>query len=276
MFMDLSETLQIAAAIITVAVLLSAAVSDVRSREVKDVHWAVLGLSGALVYLLLCVEEDGPEWECFAVPIGLALEFVALAFLDGTPAEAAGTGAVILFLLAFFAGDNSALVTQGLVAMAAVVAYAGLYYAGILRGGADAKCLMSISLALPYYPELGPFPLISADVPAAEFFPLSVSVLIIGAIIAAVWALIWYSKNAKRGRMPLEKIQNSPVWLYEEANEGRVISRTLVEEGKEAEAIDRLRDAGATDAKVVYKIPFVAPLALATVIVLLVGCPLFI
>ena len=265
--MEFTEPLQAAAAVVSLAILASAACSDIRTREVPDIHWASLGLIGSVLYALLCVSEEGMRFDCLAVPACLLMEFVAVAFLEGKAAVSAGAAAAVLFFAVVVQGDSPYIVTQGLVSAAAVAAYAGLYYAGVLRGGADAKCLMLLSIALPYYPEIGPFPLMPPDPRIEEFIPPSLSVLFVGAVIAAAWALIWYAVRTDRGRMRLDEAAGSFVWICSgEDSRG---------EEKEAAAA-RLMSEGASDAKVVYQIPFIAPLAIASAAVVLLGSPLFI
>lgn len=265
--MEISPVLQAVAVLLSFAVLSAAAVHDVRSREVPDGLWKILGLSGSVLYAAICIAEDGLRWEYAAVPAGLVLELYAIAFLESRRALMSGAAAVMLFAASFLFGDGTSPMTQGLAAAVAILAYAGLYYASVLRGGADAKCLMALSLALPYYPEIGPFPLMPPDPRIEEFIPPSLSVLFVGAVIAAAWALIWYAVRTDRGRMRLDEAAGSFVWICSgEDSRG---------EEKEAAAA-RLMSEGASDAKVVYQIPFIAPLAIASAAVVLLGSPLFI
>ena len=265
------------ALLVAAAVLVSAAVSDVRTRRVDDRHWLFMlcacvplasasvaevhGASTALLYLagsalmglyVLSPRVSGAR----AVPV-LALS--AAAFL--WPAASGSSGG---------AACASALVS--------CLLFAGMHGARLLAGGADAKCLMSLALAVPEYPNLPGLPLLSYPEP----LPPALAVLVLALLISAAWGVRAAVSNARAGRLgrgmfsyvrvPLAEADPVRHWPAERAEGGGIVPCRPSPEGSET-ILEGLRAAGAVDVKVAVTVPFILPVCLALPLLLAVGLP---
>jgi preflagellin peptidase FlaK len=169
------------------AVLLAAAASDVRTRKVSDRWWIALGSLGlVLLAIQLVVERRDPA--AAALLGSAALLFYAIFF--GRPLlEEDGfhprlmrvglllaAGALFLFPAATHAASGEGLPSDTLELYplpAMVVIYQGLYWARLLHGGADAKGLIALTLLVPTYPDVSPFPLLVGDPRVEGLFRLA-------------------------------------------------------------------------------------------------------
>src|SRR5437867_6670263 len=80
--------------------------------------------------------------------------------------------------------------------------------ARLLAGGADAKCLMALTLLVPTYPNASPFPVFTADPrvqPAFQaLFPFSFVVLVDAAVLQLVVPLALFLYNLARGDVGIQ------------------------------------------------------------------------
>ncbi|MDR1954615.1 MAG: hypothetical protein LBP82_01515, partial [Candidatus Methanoplasma sp.] len=71
--METEELLWASVFAITMAVLVSASVSDWKRREVSDIHWIVLGTIGLIVIFSNSVYLTGFRWEYVLLVAGAAM-----------------------------------------------------------------------------------------------------------------------------------------------------------------------------------------------------------
>ena len=259
-------------------VLASAAVSDVRTRRVDDRHWLIMlcvcvplssasvaevhGASTALLYLagsapmglyILSPRVSGVR----AIPV-LALSAVALLW----PAASGSSGG---------AACASALVS--------CLLFAGMHGARLLAGGADAKCLMSLALAVPEYPNLPGLPLLSYPEP----LPPALAVLVLALLISMAWGIRAAVSNVRAGRfgrgmfsyvrVPLVEADPVRHWPAERAEGGEIVPCRPSPEESET-ILEGLRAAGAGDVKAAVTVPFILPVCLALPLLLALGLPI--
>lgn len=177
----------------------------------------------------------------------------------------------------FFAVYRPALLTSLMVIGLAIVGY----ITGLIAGGADAKALASLAVLAPV--PLGP----GWEIPLASPFPLVLTTLTNGLLIALLVPLVLIALNLARGdvdgirtlmafRARLENVRERFVWPLEYVDDQgeRVVvsSPRAVPHG----AFDR--DAlGRQDQDRVWvtpKVPFLVPLWLGLLVAILVGDPM--
>ena len=177
--------------IIVLLVMLSASRSDIAKREVSDRHWQILAVSGPVLFFIYCVCSEGLRWEFAANLLGMLC--AALCFTAGDARQDVVMGAVSIVMVAMVLvfGDGGSLSNAGVAAQVMVFAYFLLYMLGVLRGGADAKCLIALSVSLPIYYDVWNIPLVDSAGPASYIFVPSLSILLFGAMVAALWCVGW-------------------------------------------------------------------------------------
>ena len=268
--------------IITMAVMLSASCFDWRFREVPDIHWWVLGLSGiALTALSL---SDSMDVRIAMMLVGSVMILFYILF-DAEPAPII-TAVYCLAMAAMFIypavtafGDSD--VKRLLAIPICFVLFYLMYMFGVLRGGADAKCLMVLAMMFQTYPAIGDLPLIGIpplDIQMVFSFPIAV--LFHAALFSFAW-LFWtvIRKIYRRDdpvemytlswyRMSIDEARRSHVWPKQDAVGGMIVNvKGIPEDG----ALDRLEAAGAKDVWVTPIIPFMVPITAAIAFVLIVG-----
>ena len=158
-----------------------------------------------------------------------------------------------------------------------------MYMLDVIRGGADAKALLSLSILFPVYPLLQGLPVLHGTSSGQLLFPFSFVILVNAAIIVAFTPLVFLIRNlaAKEFRFPQgllgykidhKQLKGRQVWLMERIDQGqhRLYARPKRDEdlGKE---IDLLVKSGYTRFWVTPKIPFVVPMLAGLIFSAIVG-----
>lgn len=286
--------------IVGAGVLLVAAASDVRTRRVPDPLWVALGSVGLGVLVVELLLDNAGLARVALVP-ATAILFYAVFYgkpildEDGIRLRPARV-ALLVAALALIVGSADVAIPAGgaeatayialLTMPVMVLVYQGFYYVGLLRGGADAKGLIALTLLVPLYPAASPLPLLqpSAAVQAAMqvFFPFSLVVLADAAVLMLAVPLGYLVVNLSRGdfgkamlwgtREPIDRLPPH-TWLMERVDphgERYVIlfpSRTK----DHSEEIAKLRAAGATRVWVERKVPLILLLFLGFFLAVFVG-----
>ena len=276
--MECTDVAVLADVAAVVAVMLSAAVSDIRKREIPDRHWQILAAVGPVAYLIFCIGDGGLRWEYVFNCLGMLC--AALCFTAGRAGQDVILGAVSAVSAAavLVFGDRDPRVIIGLMSQAAVFVFFLFYAAGILRGGADAKCLIALSVSIPAYYDVWHIPVSApGDIFSVLFAPVF-SVLLIGAAVAAVWCIVWYFIPAEGKRreglrcfMEISAAEKAFVWPAEDIQDGGKTYTGTCSDEDMSEVYGRLRATGEKEVRVTYMIPFVAPLAAAAAATVLFG-----
>ena len=268
--------------IITVAVMFSASYFDLRYREVPDIHWWVLGLSGIALTAVSLADGMRPEWSMMIAGSVMILFFI---LLDVEPPRVVWAVYVavmaVMFVYPVVTAFDDQTVRRLLVIPVCFVIFYALFVFGVLRGGADAKCLMVMAMMFQTYPEVWDLPLIavpSFDIQVVLSFPIAV--LFHASLFSFAW-LFWtvIRKIHRRDdpvdmytlswyRMSIAEARRSHVWPKQDAVDGFIVNvRGIPDEG----ALDRLEAAGAKDVWVTPIIPFMIPITVAVAFILTVG-----
>ena len=157
------------------AFLVVAAASDLGTRRVRNPLWIGLGTLGLVILGTELLVESAP-WPTWSLAGSAALLFYAVFFgrplfdEDGFHARPGRMGlffaaaAMWIAPLGFAGIVASSVPIVELASMPVMlVVYQLMLRARLLAGGADAKCLMALTLLVPTYPHASPFPVFAAD-----------------------------------------------------------------------------------------------------------------
>ncbi len=284
--MTVPDIVPLALFAITVAVLGSAAASDIRTRTVRDLHWAAIGIVG-IMFWLIASWYQGAKWEHVAMAAGsCVIMFDVLWDSDRSKAVSAAIyGSVfVLFLVPCAISPSDPSVQAGMAIPAFYVLYMLMYAAGLLRGGADAKCMISLTVAFPVYPEFWDFPIISVPegvVPAV--FVFSAAVLFHALLFSLSGAAYIFLRNLRHGNigdralhgylMDIDEAERSHVWPMDDTDGERLFRISIPEDP--SEVYSRLRAHGEKEIWVTPMIPFILPVFASVVFTGLAGNLLF-
>ena len=268
--------------VITIAVMVSASVFDWRSREVPDIHWWILGIAGISLTAVSLQTELRTGYILMIIGSLMILIFILLDVDMSVPVSLIYCAAMaVLFVYPAAIAFDDPGVRRLLVIPVCFMIFYALFTVGVLRGGADAKCLMVLAMMFQTYPVSGDLPLIA--LPSYDIqllFPFPIAILFHAALFSFAWlfwtvirkiyrredpvemySLSWY-------RMSIDEARRSHVWPKQDAVNGMIVNvRGIPDEG----AFDRLEAAGAKDVWVTPIIPFMVPIAVAIVFVIFVG-----
>ena len=262
------------------AVLLHASFCDLRRREVGDADWALIFLMAAAVSAAGWTGLGSPASFVAALSVLLMAADLMWDRDVGSRSDAllyVGI-AVSVVLTLYLSRSTDACLTYATVP-AMYVLMTALYYLGVVRGGADAKCVIALSAVMPAYVAPG-----MPDTPAVSLFPPSLAVLLVAAVITALLVIVYLVLNASRHdlrfpqalmgyRMRLGDAENSFVWPMTRVQAGVLVDGTRADDSEDA--FRELEKAGADTIWVTPIIPFIVPLTAGYCIVLLFGNPLF-
>jgi preflagellin peptidase FlaK len=294
-------------AVLGVAVLGFAAFKDWKVREVEDEAWMVMEVAGlALIIINLLMWGSSIIHFVFLLPIFTAC---AYAFWGSPEIEEIKKGSKVdmAWALVYLASivvfgyyifqeiykpDSVSDEAMMLFPMACVIIlYYIMYYANLggihlLHGGADAKGMIAISVLLPVYPVFGSLPLLSAmsDSYLDIFVPFSFSVLMNAAWIPVLFYILYFPlRNIVQGSfgipmffgytMPIDNVNDSHVWLMQrcdsEMNQRVVLLPSKL--GEHDKDLKRLKKLGEKKVWVTPKIPFMIPILIGVVLMLIFG-----
>ncbi len=292
--MDSSEAISIIALLGAATILGYASILDIRTRQVPNRFWIFLSLLGiTLILLRIKVDDERAEFTLILVPIVAILSDV---YLDSESSSAlAGIAPVVKYAIALISvvalgalwADDSYF--QPLLAVPAMMmVFVALYVLDIIKGGADAKALIALSIVFPFVPAVGGLPLIIPLNPAASvLFPFAFSVLIDAAILVMFLPLGFLARNLasrdiKFPQMVLGYMIDSDtdapgfIWLMEHVEDGkhRTYTRPRADEDTSKELL-KLREHGRLKVWVTPKIPFIVPIFAGLVLATVAGNLLF-
>jgi len=286
---DSSETLSLLRLAPAIIVLAYASVLDWRTRRVPNTYWIALSLVGlALIPIQLLADEKDLKFLLIMVPILVILSDVYWGSEEGPlakymPVAKYAVAVVAIVALAYLWGTDGYF-QHFLAVPIMMLLIVAMYMLDVIRGGADAKALLSLSILFPFYPVLGSFPILHSDAPSAEIiFPFSFVILITAAVLVVLLPLGFLAKNlaSRDFRFPLAflgykmesaEIGKSHVWLMERIQDGRHVTSTRTRRdedlGKEVEA---LSEAGYKRIWVTPKIPFIVPMTASIILSAVIG-----
>jgi preflagellin peptidase FlaK len=284
------------------AFLGAAAVSDWRTRIVKDRLWIAMGTLGLALFAMdLWFRRVDPV-------VGLVLVPTAVLMYDPLIGQEFRTdegwkfppSSIAAYALAIGATAYAIWDLQGdaagwgtflgyLTVPVMMLLFRAMYEVHILKGGADAKAMIVIAAFVPLYPNLPPFPLLTLNrtlqAALGVLFPFSLLVLLNAALLFAAAPLAFLAYNATRGdvEFPMAflgykvSLRHVPrfVWFMDEIVDGEHVLVYFPKKRQDRVAIMKaLRAAGLKEAWVTPQLPFMIPLSIGYVLAFIVGNPL--
>ncbi len=188
----------------------------------------------------------------------------------------------------------SNIVTQIYLLMIWILIFYGFYNLGIPRGGADTKALMALVIVFPFYPIIQYLTVQTSFYQMLELvpiigymFPFAFSVLINGAVIMLVYIILLVFYNASHHdlklphaflgyKLPINEIPNKFVWLMERIENGKRKLQPFPKNSLDLRhELNLLKKHGLKKVWVTPKVPFIIPLTLGLILVVVVGNILF-
>ncbi len=274
---------------LALAIMVAASVSDWRSRTASDAHWYILGVGGSILFGIQLLDE-GASWIFLVCLVLITLVFVDLLrdrrgmFEDGV-----NVVPLLLYVLTLLAFGYLSLEHFGedrywtmLSVPLLIVFFFVMYQLDVIKGGADAKALIALSLVFPIYPGLDGLPVLELNDPSAlTVLPFPVLVLFNGAILTLLVPIGMLLLNLLRRdlrfplmlfgtRMSIEEARKKHVWPMQRVADGKVRTVLFPRSDEEIDW-DSLLEAGVDRPWVTPKVPFLIPLTLAVPFSLLMG-----
>lgn len=275
--------------------------SDLKDREVADELWQVMGVTGFLVGFAPVIPNGTVPTVLWAVVGLLAIQHLFAwdtriggwveRYADILELAAYVVVVVIVGIAIVRVGVGPTAVPISVIAVLVTILLArGLFEAGILFGGADAKALMVAGLLVPVLatPLLPPPAVVGA---LDAVLPFSLNVLINSALCSVVIPIAIAIRNLRAGEfhgisgfigytIPVDDLPKKYVWLrdpmFGEAREEEKAIETSEDDRQRRTTIaNELRSQGVQRVWVTPQIPFVAVMAVGVVAALIVGNVLF-
>ncbi|MGD1060791.1 MAG: A24 family peptidase C-terminal domain-containing protein [Methanomassiliicoccales archaeon] len=285
--MELLDITRLAMALVVCSL---ASYSDWKRREASDLHWIVLGAAG-LVFIAIDLAARGadPLYYLFLFPIGFVfLDFFwdrKEMFEDGVhplPIVLYALSILTIGTMIFLRGNE--ILTWQLTAVIVMFAFfALLYWLNVIKGGADAKALIALSIVFPFYPIIGGLPLIHIPTElASAVFPFSLLILFNAALLSISIPVGLFLYNLARGdvkfpammvgyRTSVDEALRKFVWPMERAGNDKRLRYFPKEDDDEKKILEELKQAGAGRIWVTPKIPFLIPITIGIVFSAVIG-----
>ena len=281
----MTELLDVAKLTVVMVMLIPACISDWRRREASDAAWFLIGVFG-IVCMTHTAFSDGMRWEYALMILGTVMILVDILWdFERKPLFKIlfYICLALLFIIPMVSAFDDVLVRTFTVVPAAFLIFVGMFMSGLIRGGADTKCLIVLAMVFQTYPLFYEFPLIA--LPGFEttlIFQFSLMVMFHAALFSV--SLLFYNliRNLSRGerrfpqmligyRMSTKDAREAHVWPMQTVVDGKVV----MAKAQEKSVIDDLEKAGEGEIWVTPMIPFLIPITVAVLFVALIGNLLF-
>lgn len=267
-----------------------ASVIDLRTRRAPNSLWILLAVAGAvLIPVQLAVDDRPLKFALVLVPIGAILADV---YIDSGESKhgaliAASKYAIAVVSIAIlalaFADDGFGYVQHYLAIPVLMLVFVAMYFFDVIRGGADAKALISLAILFPFYPSFGVVSSVNWEATIDVLFPFALVVLMTAAVVVAITPLGFVVVNLMRGeyRFPQaffgfkaspEQLKGKHYWLMERMEGERhvIYTKPKAEEDLDSE-LQKLVEAGHKRLWVTPKIPFILPMLFVIIVTAIFG-----
>lgn len=265
--------------------------ADWRTREASDLYWIIIGTAG-LAFLALDMILHAPDALYFLFLVPIAVFFFDI-FWDrkGIFEEGVNLLPLALYVVAFaviaflaFQFNQQQYFWQIMVVPVMFLLFILLYQFDVIKGGADAKALIALSIMFPLYPVIDGLPLIQIPFFSAQFIlPFPLLILFNAALLTIAVPVFLLIFNAARGdyrfpamlfgyKLPVSEAKNKFVWPMERVVDGRTrVSVFPKGEDSPVEQFDQLAAAGITETWVTPKLPFLIPITASLLFSVIIG-----
>ena len=281
----MTELLDVAKLTVVIVMLIPACISDWRRREASDVPWFLIGVFG-IVCMMYTAFSDGMRWEYALMIIGTVMILVDILWdFERKPLFKIlfYICLALFFIIPTVSAFDDVLVRTFLVVPAAFLIFVGMFMSGLVRGGADTKCLIVLAMVFQTYPVFNAFPLIGLpDLETMLIFQFPLMVMFHAALFSV--SLLFYNliRNLSRGerripqmltgyRMSTADARDAHVWPMQSVVNGKAV----MAKAQEKSVIDDLENVGESEIWVTPMIPFLIPITVAVLFVAFVGNLLF-
>jgi len=281
-----TEALDMIKLAVVIAVMISASIGDWRRREVSDLHWIVLGVFG-VVCMMYSFFSGSIRIEYVMVTIGTVMILSDILWdRERKPSVSVLFYVVMasMFILPLIYAWGDPDVTKLMTIPAAFVIFVVMFYAGILKGGADVKCLIVLAIIFYAYPSFLGFPIIAApDEAISAIFQFPLMVLFFAALFSLPAGFYYMGVNIARRdtefpymflgfRMSVSDAKNAHVWPMQNVVDGNIVK---TRKAQDPEVLSDLEQAGAEKIWVTAMVPFLIPVTVSILFVAFVGNLLF-
>jgi len=285
------EWLDISRVVVAVVILIFASYTDWRTRMASDLNWIILGCSG-MVMLVIEMAALSVQWQYY-----LFLFPIAVLFLDlfwerrgvlengpNLPVLALYSLLVVSLVYLYMTLGNDRLFWQYMTVPIMFVLLILMYQFDVIKGGADAKALIALSLVFPSYPIFWQFPVFAIPDPLITIaFPFSLVILFNAALLSLVvpLGLMFLNLSRKDLKLPamffgykaaIQDVKRKFVWPMQRVEEGLVRFRYFPKEGEDFDLVlEQLANAGETSIWVTPKMPFLLFITASVLLSAVVG-----
>jgi preflagellin peptidase FlaK len=283
---EIEEIFGLTAFVITMIILIYASVRDWKERQVPDEPWIILSIIGLIMFVSYSIYLTGFRWEYILLAAGTAMIIIDIFFDREFNVFIFYFIMAILFIVPLYGNMSEDIFIAWASIPLCYIIFILLYIVRIVRGGADVKCLIALSIMFPLYPFFFGLPLI--DVPdniVSQIFIFSIAVLFIAAVLTIPMILYFairssrdtgFSKRMFTGyRMDISAAEKADVWPTEDIINGNLEHIKIPNEEEIGAIYARLREAGQEKVWVTPMIPFIIFITVAAAILFLIGNPLF-
>lgn len=277
------QMIYIVAVATALSVMFIASAQDIMDREVSDALWIAGGIV-AIPLLFYSSYSQTHSVQSLLIP-GLLAFLYADIYVDWNQLQG---GNAVRYALGIMLGAGSLYSLQSLspenILLASVVAWYFfiilLYRYDFIKGGADAKALIFLLFLFPTYPQ----PLVGSTAPyfLSVTFPFFLSALLIGSVATLSFPVFNLFRNLRRGdvafphiilgyRKPPARVDLKKEWLLEVPEGAARVRVKRLGELDEQQALARIRQLGWESTWVSPKIPFLVPVTVAIIFVLVFG-----
>jgi len=282
----MQEWLDLVKMILALALMGMASLQDLRERMAKDVYWVVMGIVG-LISMAASIFVESLPLEHLLLVLATATVFLNVFWDNEYLGKAVSYSLYALSLLLFGFGlyglRMDDLRIDFLMPYILFWIFLVLYMLDIIKGGADTKCLMALSILFPLYPSIGVLPLIPLPAETVQsILPFAVMVLFFASLFSMFSLFYFLAVNIKNHelrfpqsllgyRLPIDIAEKGHYWPMERVENGGVLLRSTPQE----ENFSELRSVGVERVWVTPKIPLLVPMTAAVLFLVVVGNPLF-
>lgn len=275
---------------IAFVVLTLASWSDWKNRTAPDSCWIIIGTAG-IVFMAIQMISDGVPPLFFLSLVAISVFFYDI-FWDRKGLFEGGSGdlGLVLYTISFLSLAvliglywNHFYLWKLLTVIIVIFLIIALYYIDIIKGGADAKALIALTILFPTYPVFASFPLIPIPGDLAMIlFPFSLLVLFNAALFMMASPLVLFIYNMIKGdikfpymffgyRIRVSEAKNKFVWSMERVENGQIVRSVLPNTVDEEDNLAHLEAQGVEYIWVTPKIPFLIPITASLVFSSTVG-----
>ena len=282
----MTELLDAAKLSVIMLILISASISDWKRREASDIHWFLIGVVGILCMTYVAFDE-GMRWEYALMIIGTVIILVEILWdFERKPFVQAMIYLclALMFLIPLLSASDDTLVQTFLVVPAAFLIFVGMFMSGLIRGGADTKCLIVLAMVFQTYPVFYGYPLVSLpELETTLIFQFSLMVMFHAALFSVAMVFYYLIRNLSRKeghfpyiftsyRMSSKNARDAHVWPIQKVVDGKAV---MAKKAQDISVIDDLESIGETEVWVTPMIPFLIPITIAVGFVAIIGNLLF-